>query len=89
MLSNLLDCVSKIVAILTLLFLSFEDARSREVSVQPFLIAVVICGLIAFIGPKPSGFELMLSLIENALVIIPLLILVLAKLKGLGDLLAL
>jgi len=88
MLSNLLDCVSKIVAILTLLFLSFEDARSREVSVQPFLIAVVICGLIAFIGPKPSGFELMLSLIENALVIIPLLILVLAKLKGLGDLLA-
>jgi len=88
MLNDPLDYVSKIVAILTLLYLSFEDVRSREVPVQPFLVAIVICSLTAFIGPKPGGFKLMLSLIENALAITPLLILVLAKLKGLGDLLA-
>jgi len=88
MLNNLLDYVSKIVAISTLLYLSFEDVKRREVSVQPFLIAITVCSLIAFIDSKPSEFKLMLSVVENVLVIIPLLILVLMKLKGLGDLLA-
>ncbi|HIQ10711.1 MAG TPA: hypothetical protein EYH26_01875, partial [Pyrodictium sp.] len=61
MLSSLLNCISKIVAIIILLYLSFEDIRYREVSVYPFLIAIIVCSLLTLIGYKPSGFELILS----------------------------
>ena len=88
MLSSLLNCISKIVAIIILLYLSFEDIRYREVSVYPFLIAIIVCSLLTLIGYKPSGFELILSIIENIVVAIILLVLVLIRLKGLGDLLA-
>ena len=88
MLSDLLGHMSKIVAILVLLYLSFEDVKHREVPVWPFLIAIVTCGPLALIGSKPNELELTLSIIENVFVIVLLLVVVLIRLKGLGDLLA-
>lgn len=88
MLSDLLDHVSKIVAIMLLSYLSFEDIKHREVPMWPFLVAIVTCGSLALIGSKPSELGLMLSVMENIFVVVLLLVVVLLRLKGLGDLLA-
>ena len=88
MLNDLLDYTSKIVAIIILSYLSFEDIKHREVPMWPFLIAIVACGSLALMGSKPSGLGLTLSIIENVFVIVLLLVVILLGLKGLGDLLA-